>query len=54
MISESIPKLPVGLLVQVDSSGNARAVHDVNGIEEMARRFNEVLGGPKNDEAGEV
>lgn len=53
MISESIPKLPPGLLVKVDSSGNARAVHDVNGIEEMVRRLNEALGAPKNDEGGE-
>ncbi|HEV2709818.1 MAG TPA: hypothetical protein VGU67_06390 [Edaphobacter sp.] len=53
MMNDSICKLPLGLLIEVDNNGSAKAVHDVNGIQEMMRRVNEAVKGKDNSEGDE-
>lgn len=50
-MNDPVNKLPVGLLINVDKDGNARAVHDVNGIEEMVRKVNEALSKQPKEES---
>jgi hypothetical protein len=51
MMNDPIAKLPLGLMIQVDQSGTAKAVHNVNGIDEMSRRVNEALQKQRKEES---